>query len=246
MKNTHASTIPGVNQQLYNSNPFFVFGGKMYYANNDGLKGREPWVTDGTVAGTRLLADVNSGTLGSISLWNPGYSLFQGKMFFRAFDGTNVQICQADTLNNTFAKFPVTSGFFSAELPYDLQLTDDESFAFHAFNGQLFFPGGFHPTSADPFAFSHDFFKLAPVTSVGSPVAKELSVRIFPNPVHHWLQVESEIPLQNIKVCNGLGQEMKSVIRNGNAMDVSQLSAGMYFLKISSTSGTRVQQFIKE
>lgn len=36
-------------------------GGRLYFLGNDPLHGAEPWVSDGTVAGTRLLHDVNPG-----------------------------------------------------------------------------------------------------------------------------------------------------------------------------------------
>ncbi len=41
---------------------------KSYFSVDDGQHGREPWVSDGTVSGTRLLADLNPGSLSS----NPG------------------------------------------------------------------------------------------------------------------------------------------------------------------------------
>lgn len=253
LKNTHSSAIPSLNQQKYSSNPFFVFGGKMYYANNDGLKGREPWVTDGTVAGTKLFLDVNVGTFGSSSIWNPGFSIFEGKMYFRASDGTGVQICLADTANSTFTKFPVTSGFFSAELPYDLNLTDDESFVFHAFNGQLFFQGGFHPTNGDPFAFSHDFFKLAPLTSVSLTETETYHFRISPNPSNgrFWIQSSSQ-PSEEIyiQVLNMLGKTIwegqPNMGINQFEVDLSNQPAGVYSLQIFGSSFKGENRLLKQ
>lgn len=245
LKNTNASTIPSINQQQYNSNPFFVFGGKMYYANNDGLKGREPWVTDGTVAGTKLFADVNaSGTAGSISLWNPGYYIFQGNIYFRALDGNRVQICMADTVANTFTKFPVSSGFFTAELPFEYQLFNDERFAFHEINGQLCFPAGFTSDGANPFAY--EYFKLAQVTSVISSEVSDFSLRIFPNPVQEFMVIDSNFPIHKIQIFNGIGQEQGVKIWQKNNLDVSHLSPGVYFLVVTAESGRRVRQFLRE
>ena len=41
--------------------PGVVIGDRLVFAANDGLNGREPWITDGTTAGTHLLRDINLG-----------------------------------------------------------------------------------------------------------------------------------------------------------------------------------------
>jgi ELWxxDGT repeat protein len=235
LKNTHSSTIPSMNQQFHNSNPFFVWGGKMYYANNDGLKGREPWVTDGTAAGTRLFLDVNPGTPGSTGLWNPGFSVFQGNMYFRGFDGSTIQICQADTATDSHQKFPVSSGFFSADPPYNFQMTDYEVFRFHTYNNELYFQGGFHPTSGDPSLFSHDFFKLSPVPTGVENQILTAGCRIFPNPTsgRFWLKFEEGFKSEDVLVLNLQG----SVVWKGKPeagigqveIDLSLQPSGMYW-----------------
>ncbi len=40
-------------------------GGRAVFAADDGALGREPWITDGTAEGTRLVADINPGALSS-------------------------------------------------------------------------------------------------------------------------------------------------------------------------------------
>jgi ELWxxDGT repeat protein len=60
--------------------------GKLYFAADAGINGRELWVNDGTTAGTQLVADINSGSYGS----NPfGFTEFNGKLYFSADDGIN-------------------------------------------------------------------------------------------------------------------------------------------------------------
>ncbi|RYY72006.1 MAG: T9SS type A sorting domain-containing protein [Chitinophagaceae bacterium] len=77
-------TIPGSIQQLTASN------GKIIFIANGGGTGLEPWVSDGTDAGTFLLKDIYPGSTGSE---NPGYGSFyltdvNGIVFFSARDNT--------------------------------------------------------------------------------------------------------------------------------------------------------------
>jgi trimeric autotransporter adhesin len=45
--------------------PLLVHQGRLFFSGTDGQKGFEPWVTDGTAAGTRLLRDICPGPCGS-------------------------------------------------------------------------------------------------------------------------------------------------------------------------------------
>ena len=53
--------------------------GKVFFRYNDGVHGLEPWVTDGTEAGTQLLADTNPGSAGGGSNY---WMQFKGAMRF--------------------------------------------------------------------------------------------------------------------------------------------------------------------
>ena len=61
-------------------------GGKIFFAGNDGIHGRELWMTDGTVDGTRLVKDINPGPGASLPSNLVGNG---GILFFVADDGTH-------------------------------------------------------------------------------------------------------------------------------------------------------------
>ena len=51
----------------------------MAYEGSDGVHGAEPWLSDGTAAGTRMAADV---TPGPDSTWPKGFTLWGGRVYF--------------------------------------------------------------------------------------------------------------------------------------------------------------------
>jgi ELWxxDGT repeat protein len=60
---------------------FAEAGGKLYFGAEDGTHGNELWVTDGTEAGTHMVADINPGAAGSEPYYLAG---FDGEVFFAA------------------------------------------------------------------------------------------------------------------------------------------------------------------
>ena len=93
------------NGNNYGSNPngFTVIGDTMYFIANDGEHGSEPWMTDGTANGTRMLKDIreedsDGNNYGSSygcdmecdSSFKPYYK-FGDQIFFRADDGIHGQ-----------------------------------------------------------------------------------------------------------------------------------------------------------
>ncbi|MEP6675993.1 MAG: ELWxxDGT repeat protein [Ferruginibacter sp.] len=61
-------------------------GNKTYYVANDASSGLEPWVTDGTAAGTHILRDINPGKTSSGA---SSFTYSNGNVYFRADDGTH-------------------------------------------------------------------------------------------------------------------------------------------------------------
>jgi ELWxxDGT repeat protein len=95
---------PGSSEGYYggtypdSSNPynFTIFNNKLLFSADDGVNGRELWVTDGTTGGTKLLKDINPGssegyngeTFPDSSYLND-FTIFNNKLYFSANDGEN-------------------------------------------------------------------------------------------------------------------------------------------------------------
>ena len=89
LKGTHMLTAFGRRDAFtFESTPLYLFdgalGGRFVFSADDGAHGAEPWITDGTVKGTRLLADVCPGACGSLS-WIVG--LVGDRLLLNATDG---------------------------------------------------------------------------------------------------------------------------------------------------------------
>ncbi|MEX1189743.1 MAG: T9SS type A sorting domain-containing protein [Bacteroidia bacterium] len=72
------------------------FGSKILFMGDDGIHGREPWVSDGTEAGTFMLKDILEGEYSSVAssdetddYQNNYFTPINGKMIFRANDGVH-------------------------------------------------------------------------------------------------------------------------------------------------------------
>lgn len=71
---------------------------------------------------------------------------------------------------------------------------------------------------------------------------------IYPNPVANILSIDATTPISNVEIINVLGQVLVSKSSNSTIsnIDVSTLSKGTYFIKVTSDNNTKVLQFLKK
>jgi hypothetical protein len=74
------------------------------------------------------------------------------------------------------------------------------------------------------------------------------SVSYFPNPVKNSLTIKALATIDSISVINMLGQVLKTTTPNQAEVieNMSEFSAGTYFIRVSSGSGTEVFKIVKE
>jgi ELWxxDGT repeat protein len=90
---TDGWTVIDINEGANSSTPMFIknFGGYNYFTADDGVNGRELWVSDGTEAGTSMVIDacVGSGSGYSDSRWDPAYKQVEDTLYFVASPNCN-------------------------------------------------------------------------------------------------------------------------------------------------------------
>ena len=115
-------------------------GGAFLFLVNDGVHGFEPWISNGTAAGTALLKDINPGSNGSQA---QGFEPLGSSVLFSAYDGTaSWELWATDGTEAGTHLVKDISSSFSGSSP--LQLT--------AFGGRLFFAAYDAPTGRELWA----------------------------------------------------------------------------------------------
>ncbi|MBL4587557.1 MAG: T9SS type A sorting domain-containing protein, partial [Flavobacteriales bacterium] len=73
------------------------------------------------------------------------------------------------------------------------------------------------------------------------------SIGIFPNPVSTQLNIlnPQSVVISEIRIVDMTGRIVNTVKKNTNAVDVSFLPSGVYFIEFVSETGTVIEKFVK-
>ncbi len=71
------------------------------------------------------------------------------------------------------------------------------------------------------------------------------SVSIYPNPVFDFLSVDSKIQINKVEIYSILGKKVKSVHSDFRSISLSNLTTGIYMIKIYSDNGSTTKKLIK-
>ncbi|MCO6500610.1 MAG: T9SS type A sorting domain-containing protein [Vicingus serpentipes] len=89
--------------------------------------------------------------------------------------------------------------------------------------------------------------KLNTPTGVVDSEINTNKISLFPNPTSNQLTLDSEMNIDEATIFDVSGQVIKSIVLNSNTIDVSELSDGVYFLRVTTEKGQIFnQKFIKQ
>lgn len=79
--------------------------------------------------------------------------------------------------------------------------------------------------------------------SVGTEDFFAIDFQLFPNPTDYFLSIQSQTPIENVKIYSIQG--ILVIEYSTHTFDVSQLSAGVYFVEVNTAGGSATRKFIK-
>ncbi len=72
------------------------------------------------------------------------------------------------------------------------------------------------------------------------------NVKLYPNPVDDILQINANSAMKSVKIFNVSGQVVKEITDNFNQINVTDLSSGLYIVKVGLESGTISRKMLKK
>ena len=74
---------------------------------------------------------------------------------------------------------------------------------------------------------------------------KKNAFKIFPNPSKDYINLNSGILIEKVKIYDALGKEVEDLIYENNSIDIKNLSNGVYLIKAYHDNNFITQKFIK-
>ncbi|MDH7911548.1 ELWxxDGT repeat protein [Winogradskyella sp. SYSU M77433] len=239
---TEAGTVlvkdvsPGTGDGMFTQFSIIEYQNNVYFTGVDGVHGAEIWVTDGTESGTHVFKDIFAGSEYSISYaGRVDFQIYNGLLVFRAMDDlvNGYQLWLSDgTIDGTQEFIPD-----SVENPNALWLTP----GFTVMGDSLYFQANFDG------AYGSELYKLTYTENLSTEEFSATNFEVFPNPTTDYVTISSvNEDLQSVEVYNTLGKQIFNIVPSQQRIDLSQCNPGIYFLRLTSTSGNyMIKKIIK-
>ncbi|MCF6296136.1 MAG: T9SS type A sorting domain-containing protein [Flavobacteriaceae bacterium] len=137
--------------------------------------------------------------------------------------GTALTVTSGDIINEVF-NIPISGSTADGDYTLHIRVKDDDG------NWSLYYKGAFTVREA----LSLDDVLLAK------------SITLYPNPVSDILTIDSKIPLTKVEIYSILGQKVREISSGFNSILLSNLSNGIYIVRLQSENGFVTKKLIKK
>lgn len=176
-------------------------------------------------------------------VYNQGYPTYNINWHQPTTNTISIQLNQTQSHNSV--------SFFEANVPIRLNGTNGEVLDLvlnNLTNGEIFVENVSFPISSIDFDPDYHLISRNSTTTLGLENNNFTSenISLFPNPVSHFLTIETSenSTFKNALLFNAFGKEvLKS---NSKQINLNELSAGIYFIKVFTDSGNLYRKIIKE
>jgi len=202
-----------------------VIQNKIYFAAEDGIHGKELWVSDGTTEGTLLAFDIMQGSEGS----NPFFlRVIKENLFFGA---SNINGSKMYFWNSSLSQ----PELIDVDNPSNFTLVDNT--VYFLADSELLGRELWKYELEEEAAGEEEIDDIPPViTSVNSPQNETTEIKFYPNPF--LTQINVEVPDSGkIRIRDLLGRTLKEVqVFPGSVVlnELVDLTAGIYVFEFTS------------
>lgn len=211
---------------LNSAQEFILYNGNVYFStseNSDYLNGsvRQVYKTDGTTSGTIKAITINATQIGSASgAFQRNFFIFNGKLCFYMRDlGIYEQLWISDGTNN----YLETLTNIGDGLPIQPDVTNK------AVKDNILY---INATSVNPYN-GIELWKIEDTSILETETFENQNkISIYPNPTSDFINIKTnEITNFTIQIYDVVGKQIGNY-KNQNAIDISNLTSGMYLIKI--------------
>lgn len=227
-------TIAGTNTILsgnFSANvKFKKCGNQLFFTNNND---QEIWRTDGTTNGTY---NIKSGFAGIKDM-----GCISNYLYF---------------LNGDSQKIWRTNGNTADTIPMDVFVTNDDSQLLTNENIQklatdgenLFLTIYTKEHGSEFYAITDSLPVYLATNEISKTEKKNIDIQIYPNPVSEYfsIKLKDSYQVETVKIFDASGKLLKKVIYNNENINVTELSSGIYFVKIKTNKGDYLGKIIKK
>jgi hypothetical protein len=173
-----------------------------------------------------------------VDAWTPNMTTFRVKLVDFGANGV-YQGTPNDDTEFELSYTPVLNQWNG----YDIPLSSFTGLTSRAHIAQLIFSG--NPAGAGTVFIDNVYFSSTPLATTSFNLAE---VKMYPNPATDIVTITAVNAIDSVSIYSVLGQEIKQLQFNTNAVsvDIADLQAGMYVVKVTSSGVTATSRLVKK